>query len=149
MPDSALQPVSVAIFGRLNVASLKGAYPATGAGCVGGVFDNVPQPATFPCLFYEVSARDLGGLGQGPDVTQIELRLHVFSTWNGMAEAQRIMREAIRLLKYTEPTVAGYVMPMIGRPLDEIPLPFEEVNGVKVRELVTIWDLFADEVAAA
>jgi hypothetical protein len=147
MPNSALGPVSVAIYTRLNVASLKAAVP-TGAGCVGGVFDNVPQGAVFPNLFYEVSAKDIGGLGQGPDVTQIELRLHVFSTYNGMAEAQRIMREAIRLLKYTEPTVVGYRMPMIGRPLDEVPLPFEEINGVKVRELVTIWDLFAEEVPA-
>jgi hypothetical protein len=146
MPDSCLQPVSVGIFARLNVASLKGAYPATGAGCTGGVFDRVPQGATFPNLFYEVSGRDLGGLGQGPDVTQIELRLHVFSTYGGMAEAQRIMREAIRLLKYAEPTIAGYVMPPINRPSDEIALPFEVVNGVAVVELVTMWDLFAAEV---
>lgn len=147
MPDSALQPVSVAIFSRLNVASLKAAVPA-GAGCVGGVFDNVPQGATYPCLFYEVSASDLGGLGQGPDVHQIQLRLHVFSQYAGMAECQRIMREAIRLLKYTAPTVVGYQMPTIGRPADEIPLPFETLNGVLVRELVTIWDLFAAEVVA-
>jgi len=148
MPDSALQPVSVAIFGRLNVASLKGAYPGTGAGCVGGVTDNPTQGGTFPFLWYELSSRDLGGLGQGPDVAQLELRLHVFSTWNGMAEAQRIMREAIRLVKYSEPTAAGYRIVPIGRPQDEISLPFEELNGVKVRELVTIWDVFAEEVAA-
>jgi len=144
--NSALGPVSAAIFAILNVASLKAAYP-TGAGCVGGVTDN-PTGTTYPLLWYEVRGTDISGLGQGPDTTEIELRLHVFSTWNGMLEAQRIMREAIRLLKYSMPTVAGYTMPMIGRPTDEIPLPFEELNGVKVRELVTIWTLFADEVPA-
>lgn len=146
MASSALQPVSAAIFALLNVASLKAAYP-TGSGCVGGVTDN-PTGTTFPFLWYEVKGTDIGGLGRGPDLTQIELRLHVFSTWNGMLEAQRIMREAIRLLKYTTPMVSGYTMPEIGRPHDEIPLPFEEINGVKVRELVTIWDLFVEEVTA-
>lgn len=144
--NSALGPVSAAVFAILNVASLKAAFP-TGAGCVGGVTDN-PTGTTYPLLWYEVQGHDISGLGQGPDLTEIELRLHVFSTWNGMLEAQRIMREAIRLLKYSLPTVAGYMMPMVGRPLDEIPLPFEELNGVKVRELVTIWTLFADEVPA-
>lgn len=148
MAHSASGPVSAAIFGRLNVASLKGSYPSVGAGCIGGVHDAVPQPATFPLLFYEVSVRDIGGLGQGPDVSQCELRLHVFSTYVGMSEAQRIMREAIRLLKYQAPTATGYTIVEIGRPMDEVPLPFELINNVAVRELVTIWDLFACEVAA-
>ena len=145
--NSALGPVSAAVFTVLNVASLKAAYP-TGAGCVGGVTDN-PTGTTYPLLWYElIDGEDLSGLGRGPDLTRIELRLHVFSTWNGMLEAHRIMREAIRLLKYSTPTVTGYTLVEIGRPHDEIALPFEEINGVKVRELVTIWDLFADEVPA-
>ena len=144
MADSALQPVAEAIFAQLNVASLKAAQP-TGAGCVGGVTDN-PTGTVYPVLWYElITGTDLTGLGRGPDLTQIELRLHVFSTWNGMTEARRIMREAIRLLKYTQPAVSSYSLVEIGRPHDEIALPFEEINGVKVRELVTIWDLFADQ----
>ena len=146
MPDSALQPVAEAILARLNVASLTAATPS-GAGCVGGVTEDPAQGGTFPFLWYEVSGRDIGGLGQGPNVTAIDLRLHVFSRFSGMTEARRVMREAIRLLQYSQPTVTGYTMPMIGRPHDEIPLPFEELNGVKVRELVTTWTLFADEVA--
>lgn len=147
MPDSAMQPVAEAIFAKLNVASLKAA-PPTGAGLTGGVTDN-PTGTVYPMLWYELlRGEDLTGLGRGPDLTQIELRLHVFSTWNGMIEARRIMREAIRLLKYTTPAVTGYTLVEIGRPTDEIALPFEELNGVKVRELVTIWDLFADEVPA-
>ncbi len=148
MADSSVQAVSAAIFGRLNVASLKGAYPTTGVGCVGGVTDAPgSQGLTFPLLWYEVASHDIGGLGQGPDLAQLELRLHVFSTYSGMSEAQRVMDEAIRLLKYTTPTAAGYRMVQIGRPTDEIPLPFEVLNGVAVRELVTIWDLFAEDVS--
>jgi hypothetical protein len=148
MANSALQPVSEAIYARLNVASLKAATP-TGAGCLGGVTEDPAQGVVFPFLWFEVSGRDLGGLGQELDVTQIELRLHVFSTASGLLEARRIMREAVRLLRYVTLTVTGYALPVIGRPDDEIPLPFEELNGVKVKELVTIWtSLFASEVAA-
>jgi hypothetical protein len=144
--NSAIGPVSAAIMGLLNVASLKAAYP-TGAGCVGGVTD-APTGTTFPVLWYELSAHDLGAFGEGPDVTQLQLRLHVFSTQPNMVEAQRIMREAIRLVKYQAPAATGYDIPTIGRPQDEIPLPLETLNGVAVRELVTIWDLFACEQVA-
>ncbi len=148
MPDSPLQPVAAALFKRLNVASLKAVYPGPGAGCLGGVTDNPAQNPTFPFLWYEITGHDDGGLGQGPDVVRIDLRLHVFSTYPGMAEAQRVMREAIRLLKYSEPLADGYEIPMIGRPLDEIAEPFSTLNGVSVRELVTVWELYACEVAA-
>lgn len=146
MPNSALQPVSIAVFGLLNVASLKAAQP-TGAGCVGGVTDNPPQGGTFPVLWYEVSERDRSGLGSGDEVKEVELRLHVFSTWMGAAEAQRIMAEAIRLVKHQEPAATAWRVIKIGRPKDVVLLPNEEINGVKVRELVSIWDVFAEEAA--
>lgn len=151
MSNSALQPVADAIYARLNVASLKNATTASpaGAGCIGGVTEAPAQAPTFPFLFFELSGRDIGGLGQGLDVTQIELRLHVFSTFQGMAEARRIMREAVRLIRYQTLTISGYEMPTIGRPDNEVPLPFEEIGGIAVRELVTVWSsLFASEVAA-
>ncbi len=145
---SALGPVSVGIFGLLNVSALTAAYP-TGAGCVGGVSDNPPRGGgVYPRLWYEVTKRDLSGLGESTEVSEIELRLHVFSQWQGMKEAQRIMAKAIELLTYQTPTVAGYQMPKAGRPFSEVPLPFEEINGVPVIELVSMWNLFAAEVAA-
>ena len=149
MPHSALSPVSAGLFARLNVTSLKGAYPATGAGCIGGVKDYVPQAPTYPFLWYELSETDISGLGSGPDTKQLQLRLHVFSQALGMAEAQRIMAAAIALLKFQQPVAAGWAMPPIERPDNVVPLEFSEINGVVVRELVSIWDgLFADEVAA-
>lgn len=146
---SSLSPISAAIFARLNVQSLKGSYPATGAGCVGGVRDYVPQPATFPMLFFEVSESDLGGLGTGPTVKRVQLRLHVFSQYLGASENQRIITEAIRLLQHVEPTVTGWQVPAIGRPNDLVPIELSELNGVAVRELVAIFDdIFAGENAA-
>lgn len=123
--NSAIGPVSAAVMTVLNVTSLKGATP-TYAGCLGGVSDT-PAGTTFPYLWYEISAHDIGGLGQGPDVMQCELRLHVFSTAANMVEAERIMREAIRLLKYSTPTTLdnSYTIVPVGRPHDEIPLPLE------------------------
>ena len=145
MPDSALQPVAEAVVGRLNVASLTAAAPG-GAGCVGGVTEDPAQGGRLPFLWYEVSGRDISGLGQGADLTEIDLRLHVFSAFHGMSEARRIMREAIRLVKFSQPVVAGYQMPPIGRPHEETPLPFEELNGVKVRELVASFTVFAEQL---
>jgi len=148
MSNSALQPVAEAIYARLNTHSLKAAYP-TGSGCLGGITEKPAQAPTFPFLWFELSGRDVGGLGQGLDVTQIELRLHVFSQASSLLEARRIMREAVRLIRYSTLTVSGYEMPVIGRPDDEVALPLEEYGGVAVIEVVTIWSsLFASEVAA-
>jgi len=149
MPSSALGPVSVGLFTLLNVASLKGAYPGTGAGCVGGVKDYVPQAPVYPFLFFEVSERDLSSLGDGPSVKRIQVRLHVFSQYLGAAEAQRITAEAIRLVQFAEPTATGWTIPKVGRPDDVVMIELSELNGVICRELVTIWeDFFACEVAA-
>jgi hypothetical protein len=149
MAYSALSPLSAGVFAKLNVTSLKGAYPGTGAGCTGGVKDYVPQAPTYPFLWYELSENDISGLGNGPSVKQIQLRLHVFSQFLGMAEAQRIMAAAIGLLQFVEPTATGWQVPAIGRPDDVIPIEFSEINGIVVRELVSIWDdFFACENAA-
>lgn len=148
MANCALQPVSQAIFARLNVASLTGTYPSN-AGCIGGVHEFVPQAPAYPFLLIELFERDLSGLGSGPSLKQLQLRLHVFSQYLGMAEAQRIMTAAIGLVQFHEPTLTGWNMPRIGRPNDVVPIEASIINGVACRELVSIWDeLFADEVAA-
>lgn len=147
MATTSLAAVAPAIFARLNVASLTAAVP-TGAGCIGGVKDYVPQGVQFPFLLYELFERDISGLGAEHAVKQVQLRLHVYSQFKGEAESQRIMNEAIRLLQFTEPTVTGWQVPKIGRPQDVIPIAVSEINGEVCRELVSIWDsLFAAEAA--
>jgi hypothetical protein len=66
-----------------------------------------------------------------------------------MEEAQLIMTTAIGLLQHVSPTATGWQIPAIGRPNEVIPIENSEINGVIVRELVSIWDdFFACENAA-
>ena len=148
MAYSSLDPLSDGIFAKLNVVALKGAYPSVGAGC-NSVGDFVPQPLTFPFLLYSMKEKDISGLGSGPSVKQIELRLHVFSTFQGMKEAKRIMTAAIGLLQFVSPSATGWQIPAIGRPNDVVEIGNSEINGIVCRELVSIWDdFFACENAA-
>jgi hypothetical protein len=143
---SALGPVSAGIFAALNVTSLKGTVASGAAGCLGGVHDYIPQAPTYPFLFYKLSEKDISGIGSGPNTKQLQLRLSVFSQYPGDSEMQRIMNVAIGLLQFAEPTATGWTMPKIERPSDVISIEFSEINGVIVRELVSIWDgIFADE----
>lgn len=144
MPHSALIPTSEGLFAKLNVASLK-----SGLGITVAIKDYVPQPAPFPFVLYVLSEKDISGLGNGPSVKQMQLRLHVFSQTIGMKQAQLIMTEAIRLLQFESPIATGWQIPAIGRPNDVIPVETSEINGEVVRELVSIWDdFFSCEVAA-
>jgi hypothetical protein len=138
---SALNPVADAIFATLNVASLK-----SGLGLTVEVKDHVPQPAPFPFVLYELTERDISGLGDGTGTKQTDMRLRVYSQAQGMFEAYTIMTEAIRLLQFAEPTAVGWTIVKIGRPSDVIPISASEINGVACRELVSIWEcIFADE----
>lgn len=149
MAYSALEPLSAGLFAKLNVASLK-----TGiTGLTVTVKDHVPQPlpvsASTALVLYVLREKDISGLGSGPSVKQIQLRLHVFSMAETMKQAQQIMAVAIGLLQFVEPTATGWQIPAIGRPNDVIPIETSEINGVICRELVSIWDdFFACENAA-
>jgi hypothetical protein len=124
---SSLQPVSVAIYGALNVQSLLALAPD-------GVGDAIPQGAAFPFVLYEVSEAAIGGFGRKPKFT-VELRLHVFSRHAGMSEAQQVMNECIRLLS-TAPSITDFEV--VGDPFHDETIPFSDelVAGVPVRELV-------------
>jgi hypothetical protein len=152
MPSTytALEPTSQAVFARLNVAAVKAAYP-TGGGAIGGVTENpvTSGTTTYPFLWYEVD-EDLGDtrhLGAGAGVLRVRLRLHAFSTYPGMRECQRIIAAATDLLMPPAAllTIAGFSHRAIFD-YNAVPLPFEELNGVKVRELVKEFELFLDQV---
>jgi len=144
MADSALVDVADAIFRVLNVPSLTAPDPF-GAGAVGGVHDQpivdgTQTPYAFPFVWYELAAeRQAGGLGAGPWLLEIDIRIHVFSQSRGMQEAQRIVQEAVRLLRgverYGTLDVAGWAW-LYGPHDATLSLPFELLNGVAVRELV-------------
>jgi hypothetical protein len=122
------------------------------------VFTDVPENPDYPFLWFEVLHQaNEGGLGTQPgrgSMPHVTLRLHVFQGEGGAArDAQLVMARAIQLLFPADDATAsltldGYTL-CSNRPLPEIetiPLADEELNGVKVQELVTNVDLVLDEV---
>lgn len=124
----------------------------------GGVWTDVPESPNYPFLWFEVlHQQNYGGLGTQPgrgSMPGVTLRLHVFQGEGGsMRDAQIVMARAVQLLFPDADNVASLVLDgytLCGnRPLPEIetiPLPFEELNGVKVSELVSNIDLIVEEV---
>ena len=121
----------------------------------GGVYTDVtPGDHVYPFLWFEVlHQQNYGGLGTKPgrgSMPGCTVRLHVFqSEYGTMRDAQVVMAKAIDLLFSGALTLDGYTV-CSGEPLPEIdtvPLPDEELNGVKVHELVTNVDLIIEEPA--
>jgi hypothetical protein len=139
-----------AVFALFQDAALQVLLP-------GGVQTDVPPDPTFPFLWIELLHNgNYGGLGTKPgrsSMPGLTLRLHVFQSNYGTArDAQIVAATAIALLfDETQPLVLdGYTL-CSGQPLPEvetIPLADEELNGVKVKELVTNIDLIVEEIHA-
>lgn len=132
MAASALSPLAAAVFGVLQDATLQ-------AATAGGWHDDVPQPFTLPIGWVELfDETDRRGLGTG-ELNEIEVRLHVFSEYGGMSEAQEINRQAVALLKDATLTISGYTH--CGNVFWDrtVRLPSEELNGRKVCEVVSFY----------
>jgi len=146
MANSALVDVGDAVFAILNVPSLT-APPPIGAGGRRVLDQPVVEEGaqSFPFVWYELAAeRMVGALGAGPWLLEVDIRVHVFSTAEGMNEAQTIIAEAIRLLRVSRGVVTGWSTWY--QPHDAtITLPFELLNGVKVRELVAEGRWYVEE----
>lgn len=135
---SALSPVSVGIYTALNVAALTVLAP-------GGVGDDIAQSTGYPFVLYEVHETREGGFGTKPGtgtLPQIDLRVHVFSQFEGFSEAQAVMGKVIELLK-DPPTVTGYSSWAIFHD-ETINLGDQIVAGLKVKELVGMFRLFVE-----
>jgi hypothetical protein len=138
---SALSPVSAGVYTVLNVGALTTLAP-------GGVGDDVAQGTGFPFVLFEVHEKALGGFGTKPGLgtlPEIDLRVHVFSTFQGWSEAQAVMGKVIELLR-DPPAVTGYASWAIFHD-DTIPLADQEIAGVKVKELVAIFRLYVELAA--
>ena len=142
---SPLSPVSAGIYTALNVPALAAAAP-------GGLFDDVPQGATFPCVRYEVSedyAPAFGahsGSGRG-SMSRLRLRCSVYSQYAGMKEAQGIVAVLRSLIDGpVTPTItsAGYTV-WAAFFQQALPVGDEVLGGVKVKELVADWTLEVEE----
>jgi hypothetical protein len=140
---SALSPVSAGVYTVLNVAALTTLAP-------GGVGDDIAQGTGYPFVLYEVHERALGGFGTKPGLSQlpeIDLRVHVFSTYQGWSEAQAVMSQVIALLTANPPTVTGYGSWAIFHD-ETIALADQVIAGVKVKELVAIFRLYVEAGAS-
>jgi len=133
----SLSPVSVAIYATINVAAVTDL-------ATGGVHDDIPQTPTFPFVWYEVSERDIRGFGTG-GFPEVEIRVHVFSQFEGMAEAQSILKQVITLLRDATLTVTGYAQ--AGKVFydETVLLPDEQIIGVKVHEAVAMFRAYVEE----
>ena len=140
MPSLSLDPVSAGIYTLLNVAALTSLAS-------GGISDDTAQQTAFPFVWYEVAEpADLRGFGTG-GLPEIDLRVHVFSTYEGMQQAQVIGEQVIALLKDQTVSVSGYTQ--CGHVFYDrtVPLPEEVLNGVKCHELVSFFRLYVEETA--
>ena len=140
MSYTALSPVSAAVYAALNVSAVTSLLG-------GGISDDRPQTSAYPCIWFEAAeAEQLGGFGTRPGLgmlPEIDLRVHVLSTYQGLKQAQTIMEQAINALK-TAPAVTGYDSWAIFHDRT-IPLQDELEAGVKVKELVAFFRLYVEE----
>lgn len=137
---SPLGAVSVGVYAALNVSAVTTL-------ATGGVFDDVPQQVEFPFVLFEVAeAAQWGGFGTKAGVDalpEIDLRVHVYSQYQGFKEAQAVMVQVIKALVPT-PTVSGYSSWAIFH--DETTAFGDEVvAGQKCKELVARFRLYVEE----
>lgn len=136
MATVALSPVSAAVYGVLQADATLGAM-------IAGVGDDIRQATAFPYVWFEVRERERRGFGTGT-LPEVELRVHCFSSYRGAKEAQDIIDRVVVLLKDQPLTISGFTH--CGRVFydESVLLPDEDVNGVKVRELVALFRVYAE-----
>lgn len=147
MAFTPLAPVADALYAVLITD------PTLQALAPGGVFADVPPDPSYPFIWIEVSeTAQRGGLGTKPGrgaLPEVEIRLHVFQgDFGTMRDAQLVMARAIELVTADNAlTVDGYRV-CGTEPFHDatIPLADEELNGVKVHELVAMFRLYVEEV---
>jgi len=137
-----LEPVAEALYAVFQDATLL-------ALLAGGAHSDLPQDPTYPCLWFELRENgQYGGFGTKPGddtLPELELRVHVFSPYQGGREAQRAMTRAIQLIADppTDTSERYYLWAIFHD--QTIPIPDAEMNGVKVHELVSIHRLYVEE----
>lgn len=133
----SLSPVSVGILTALNVAGLTALVGTR-------IYDDIPQAPVYPFVWYEVDETDVRGFGM-VGLPEVEVRVHTFSTYEGMKEAQSITQKVIELLRDQHITVTGYQQ--AGRVFYDrtVSAQDELINGVKVREVVALFRVYVEE----
>lgn len=138
----SLMAVSTALATVLNV-------PAITSLATGGVFDDLPDSPTFPCVLVSVGEnQQVGGLGTKPghgNLPEVGVRVHVFTQAAGFRAAQVLMDQVILALA-DPPAVSGFGSWAIFHDATT-PLTDQMVAGVKVQELVSDFRLYVENAA--
>lgn len=137
----SLSPVSVAVYTALNVSAVTSLAP-------GGVFDDVPEGVTFPCVLFSVTeTRQLGGFGTKPGVgnlPEVRVRVYVYTQGIGFKTAQAVMDQALLALA-DPPAVTGFGSWAIFHD-STTPLTDQILAGQKVQELVSDFRLYVEKI---
>ena len=133
----ALSPVSVAVYGKLNVAGMTALVGSR-------IYDDVPRAPTYPFVWFEAQERELHGFGS-VGFPEVELRVHAFSKYQGMKEAQSICQKAVELLKNQVLTITGYEHAGHVFYDETLSLQDQAIEGEKVQELVAKFRIYARE----
>lgn len=131
---AASGPVTEAIFGLLQDATLQAA--------VGGrLFDDLPQGVTRPCVLVEIfNEQNIRGMGTtGP--RELEVRTHVFSDLGSLSEAKSIDAQIVALMDLSVLAPTGFQACGTTWHHESVPLANQELSGVKVHEVVSIFTL--------
>lgn len=127
MARSALEDVSEAIYGALNVSTMTNLATS-------GVFSHVPQDTAPPYVWYTVDERDVDGTF-GAVMKDCVVRVHAFSTYQGDQEAQQIINAAVALLRGTTPALDNHT-PLLLVHDGSTPATDEDVGGVQTKHIV-------------
>ena len=142
MTALSLAAVSTGLAAALNVPAVTSLAP-------GGVFDDLAEGVTFPCVLVSVGeAAQMGGLGTKPGVgnfPEVQVRIYVFTQTFGFKTAQAIT-DAILLALADPPAVSGFGSWAIFHD-QTLPVTDSLIAGQKVQELVSDFRLYVENAA--
>lgn len=137
---AAAHPVTEAVFTALQDTTFQ---TAIGNRLSADIQEDTARPYVWIEIFDETDAR---GLGAG-DMPEVDLRVHVFSDVHSVSEGNELARQVKALLKDQVLTITGYQQ--CGKVFYDrtVPLPNQEVHGVKVHEVVVMCRVICNQVA--
>lgn len=131
------QQVVEAIFSILQDATLQTALG-------GRLFDDLPEDVARPCCLIEIfDEKNIRGMGTtGP--RELEVRTHVFSDLGSLSEARSIDSQIVALMDNSVLSVTGFATCGATWQHETIVLPNQELSGVKVHEVVSIFTAWVE-----
>jgi hypothetical protein len=137
---TAANPTMEALYGLLQDPTLQAA--------IGGrLGDDAPQDTPQPNVLVEILGEvDGRGLGTG-GLPELDVRTHVFSDLGSLSEAQAINQQIVALLKDARITITGYEQCGTIVYRETVTLRDQELNGVKVHEVVSLFTTWCEQVA--